>query len=159
MMKRPVKSYSIEEATKALEYYCTYQDRCHKEVREKLRSMRMIPMAIDQIMVHLIEEGYLDETRFACAFARGKFNQKSWGRLRIERELKQREISSYNIGKALNSIDEEEYLDCFKILSEKRWSDLSREKNVLIKKKKFADYLIYRGWERELIYEKLREFH
>ena len=73
-MKSPKNSYSVDEATKKMEGYCAYQDRCHKEVIVKLRDMRMIPQAIDQILGHLIQENYLNEERFARSFDRGKFN-------------------------------------------------------------------------------------
>ncbi|GAL68299.1 regulatory protein RecX [Jejuia pallidilutea] len=66
------KTYTVQEATRKLERYCAYQERCHKEVRQKLVSMHMIPEAIDVIIVHLLEHNYLNETRFAKTFVRGK---------------------------------------------------------------------------------------
>ncbi|MBO6881940.1 MAG: RecX family transcriptional regulator, partial [Winogradskyella sp.] len=75
----PKKYYSVQEATAKMEHYCAYQERCHKEVVDKLKSMKMIPEAIDQIVGHLIQENYLNEERFAKAFARGKFQIKKWG--------------------------------------------------------------------------------
>jgi regulatory protein len=67
------RTYTVDEAQKKLESYCAYQERCHKEVRTKLQEMRMIPEAIDAIMVHLIQHNFLNEERFAKAFVRGKF--------------------------------------------------------------------------------------
>lgn len=109
------KGYTVQEAKHKLEQFCAYQERCHKEVEEKLRGgMRMIPQAIDQIIVHLIEENYLNEERFAQSFARGKFNIKKWGgKNRIVQELKMRRISPYNIKAALKEIDEDIYLETF----------------------------------------------
>jgi len=150
------KSYTVHEAMKKLESYCAYQERCHQEVVKKLKSMHMIPVAIDKIIVHLIEQNYLNEERFAKNYARGKFNIKKWGRNRITNELKRRQISSYNIQMALNGIDEELYLKTFHELAKKRWGQL-HGKNVLAKKKKLADYLFYRGWESHLVYEKVSE--
>ena len=77
-------TYTLSEASRKLEYYCTYQDRCHQEVSMKLRQMNMIPEAIDHIMGHLIKQDYLNEERFARNYARGKFNNKHWGRIRIK---------------------------------------------------------------------------
>jgi regulatory protein len=71
--------------------------------------MWMIPEAIDQIIFHLLQHNFLNETRFAEAFARGKFRVKKWGKTRIIRELKYREISQYNITLALKEIPEDEY--------------------------------------------------
>lgn len=157
-MNQGRKSYTIDEAKVRLERYCAYRERCHKEVTEKLRAMHMIPDAIDVIIHHLITENYLNETRFAQAFARGKFRIKKWGRNRIARELKLRDISRYNIQLALKEIPENEYLETFHNLSEKRWEQLASEKNLQNRKKKFTNYLLYRGWEPNLIWEKLSGF-
>lgn len=147
---------SVAEAQKKLERYCAYQDRCHKEVYEKLKGMRMIPVAIDQIISHLITENYLNEERFAKSFARGKFSIKKWGRQRIENELKQRNISRFNIKTAMAEIDEEDYHNTLHELAIKRLSQI-KETHPQKKRKKLADYLLYRGWESHLVYEKLKE--
>lgn len=156
-MIQPIKTYTIEEAKRSLERYCAYQDRCHQEVRKKLVEMRMIPDAIDVIMGHLIEHEFLNEERFAKAFVRGKFNHKSWGKQRIVRELKLRKLSEYTIKTGLLEISEEMYLEVFDTLSRKRIQQLSSEKDKYKKRKKLADYLLYRGWEGNLVYEKVRE--
>ncbi len=139
-----------------MERYCAYQERCHKDVSEKLKGMRMIPQAIDQIMAHLIQENYLNEERFAKSFARGKFNIKKWGRNRIVNELKQRQISTFNIKSALKEINEEDYHNTLNELALKRLAQI-HESNPQKRKKKLADYLLYRGWESNLVYEKLKE--
>lgn len=150
------KSYTVSEAQKKLESYCAYQERCHKEVKEKLVSMNIIPMAIDQIITNLIKENYLNEARFAQAFVRGKFRIKKWGKLRITRELKQRNISKYNIEIGLKEINETSYIETLEHLIEKRINQVN-EANTYKKKQKIADYLLYRGWESCLIYDKLNQ--
>jgi len=140
-----------------MERYCAYQERCHKEIHLKLRDMRMIPEAVNLIIHHLITNNYLNETRFAQAFVRGKFRIKKWGKRRIVRELKSRNISKYNITISLKEFSEAEYLATFNELAEKRWEQLAVENNFQKKKKKFVDYLLYRGWESNLIWEKLNE--
>ena len=147
-------SFTIDEAQIKLENYCAYQERCHKEVRAKLKEMRMIPMAIDKIMGHLIEHNYLNEERFAKTYVRGKFRIKKWGKIRLERELKMRDISKYAIKVALNEISDIDYIETFNALIEKRF-DQVKESNPYKKKKKIADYMFYRGWESHLVYEKL----
>ncbi|WP_407557030.1 regulatory protein RecX [Winogradskyella sp. 4-2091] len=151
------KTYTVTEAKRKLESYCAYQERCHKEVRTKLKDMRMIPEAIDVILVHLIEHNFLNEERFAQAFVRGKFRIKKWGKNRLVRELKQREISKYSIDNALKEIDLDDYYQTLDELTQKRIAQV-KENNVFKKKKKVADYLLYRGWESHLIYEKLNEY-
>lgn len=153
----PQKSFvSVTEATRKMEHYCAYQERCHYEVVEKLKGMNMIPEAIDQIVAHLIQENYLNEERFAKSYARGKFNIKKWGKERIVRELKLRQISVFNIKSALAEIDEGDYLETLDELAKKRLGQI-RETNIHKKKRKLADYLLYRGWESHLVYEKLTE--
>ena len=149
-------TYTLEEATRKLEGYCAYQERCHKEVVQKLRDMRMIPDAIDQIVVHLIDHNFLNEERFAMSYTRGKFNIKKWGRNRITQELKQREISQYNIKKAIAQLDNPNYLNTLDALAKKRL-DAIKEANIQKRRKKLADYLLYRGWESHLVYEKITE--
>jgi regulatory protein len=150
------KTYTLEEATKKLEHYCAYQERCHQEVRRKLEGMHMIPEAIDVIIVHLLEQNYLNETRYAKAFVRGKFRIKHWGRRRLTLELKKKDISQVNINTALSEIEDSEYLEVFAQLAEKR-ANAIHETNVFKKRKKFIDYFLYRGWESHLIYEKAYE--
>jgi regulatory protein len=149
-------SYTLSEATKKLETYCTYQERCHEEVINKLREMHMIPDAIDQIIVHLIRNDYLNEERYAKTFARGKHCIKKWGKNRIVSELKYRKISAFNIKSALAEIDDQAYIKTLDALAKKRLAQLN-EKNLLKKKRKLADYLLYRGWESHLVYDKITE--
>jgi regulatory protein len=151
------KAYTVDEAQKKLESYCAYQERCHKEVRNKLRDMRMIPEAVDNIMVHLIQHNFLNEERFAKAYVSGKFRIKKWGKNRLVRELKFRAISKYSIDSALKEIDLDDYYKTLDELVQKRIAQVN-EKNIYKKKKKVLDYLLYRGWESHLIYEKLNEY-
>ena len=147
------QTYTLEEAKRKLEHYCVYQERCHKEVRQKLQGMHMIPEAMDIIIVHLIEHNFLNEERFAKAFVRGKFNIKKWGKRRLILELRKKDIAKANINTAINEINEEIYYKALDELAEKRLSTLN-ESNRLKKKKKLIDYLLYRGWEPHLVYEK-----
>ncbi|WP_394350993.1 regulatory protein RecX [Mariniflexile maritimum] len=155
-MLPPKKTYTVQEATKKLEHYCAYQERCHKEVVQKLQSMHMIPEAIDVIVVHLIQHNFLNEARFAKAFVRGKFKFKAWGRRRLTFELKQKDVSKVNINQALADISDAEYIGVFNDLAEKKALSI-KEPNVLKKKKKFTEYFLYRGWESHLVYDKANE--
>lgn len=150
-------SYTVAEATKQMEHYCAYQDRCHQEVGRKLKEMHMIQMASDQIILHLLDHNFLNESRFAQSYARGKFRIKKWGRIRISQELKRRDISIYNITLALKEISEDEYLKSFNDLAQKRINQLDAEVDIQKKRKKFVDFLLYRGWESSLIWGKVRE--
>lgn len=144
-----------KEALQKLEHFCAYQERCHDEVVSKLYSLKMTSDEIDLIIVQLIEGNFLNETRFACSFARGKHRIKHWGKLRITNELKFRNISSTNITLALKEISQEEYMETFEGLSERCWNGI-QEKNILKKRKKFCDYMLRRGYESNLVYEKVK---
>ena len=149
-------TFTIKEALQKLEHFCAYQERCHDEVVDKLYSLKMTRDEIDSIVVQLIEGNFLNETRFACSFARGKHRIKHWGKIRITNELKARNISSTNITLALKEISTEEYFETFKNLAERCWNNIL-ETNVLKKRKKFCDYMLRRGYESNLVYEKVKE--
>jgi len=150
------KFYSFEEAKRRLENYCAYQERCHAEVEKKLYEMYLTLEEKETIILHLLHHDFLNEERFSRAYARGKFNIKKWGKVRIVKELKYRKITSYNINQALKEIDETEYCIVFNQLAEKKFTQIT-EKNIQKKRKKLADYLLYRGWETNLVYNKVAE--
>jgi regulatory protein len=150
------KQLSKEQALQKLKHYCGYQERSHSEVKEKLYSLGVWKKDHDEIMAALIEENYLNEERFALAFAGGKFRMKQWGRVKIKYELKQRQVSEYSIKKALKQIDEEEYMASLKKLAENRYASLKGEQ-YLVRKKKTIDYLMQKGYEPGLIQIVLNE--
>ena len=150
------KTYTIDEALLKLQNYCAYQERCHQEVRQKLKEMRMIPNAIDIIIVHLLEHNFLNEERFAKTYVSGKFRIKKRGKYRLTSALKKKDISKHNINLAISQIPSNEYIEVFNVLAEKKANSI-REKDTWKKKKKLVDYLLYRGWESHLVYDKVNE--
>ena len=144
------KQLTKEQALQKLKHYCAYQERCHSEVKEKLYSLGVWKKDHDEIIASLIEENYLNEERFAMAFAGGKWRMKQWGRVKIKYELRQKQVSDYCIKKALKQIDEEEYLRVLKELASDKYAALKNEQ-YLVRKKKTIDYLINRGFEMELV--------
>ena len=149
-----MKTYTVAEALDKLRNYCAYQERCHKDVKDKLCTMGMIAQAIDQIVGTLVSEDYLNESRFAQQFASGKFSIKHWGKMRIKRELKMRGVSEYDINKAIKTITADAYLEKLYALSDKRWQQLDGY-GKQVKRQKLFQYLAYRGWETELIYQQI----
>ena len=150
--------HNINELKTRLEKYCAYQERCHQEVKNKLRQLGALIEDIDVVISHLIQNDYLNETRFTVLYVRSKFSIKKWGKKRIINELKHRKITIYNINKALEQITEEDYILTFNKLAEKRWDQLIRNKDSLTqRKKKLVSYLQYRGWENDLIFDALNK--
>jgi regulatory protein len=148
------KGYSVEEIKRKMERYCVYQDRCHQEVERKLNAFRLIDIAREEILLHLLQHDFLNEERFAKSFARGKFTIKKYGKIRIVRELKIRNITAHNIKTALREIDEEVYITTAYDLVSKKYESLSEE-NPLKKKKKTVDYMLRKGYEYQLINDAL----
>ena len=149
---------TLDELKNRMERYCAYQERCHQEVKTKLRKIGAFGDDSDVVISHLIKNDYLNETRFAILYARSKFSIKKWGKKRIINELKQRKITIYNINKSLEQITEEDYILTFNTLAGKRWKQLKKKKEPLSQqKKKLINYLQYRGWENDLIFELLNK--
>ena len=138
-------------ALPGIKQYCAYQERCHAEVREKLRSYALSDEKAEEILAQLIEENYLNEERFAIQFAGSKFRMKNWGKVKIKHALKQRQVNEYCIGKAMKAIDENEYLRTFNKLAAQKINILKAEQNLLVKKKKVQDYLLQKGYEYEMV--------
>ena len=150
------KSFTVDELQSKMEQYCVYQDRCHQEIERKMKEYQMIPEAKEKILLHLMRHDFLNEERFSKSFTRGKFRIKNWGKQRIIRELKIKNISSYNIKTALKEIDEELYVETIeKIAASKKIT--IKESNLFKKKKKIYDYLYRKGYESSLIQETIQK--
>ena len=148
------KNYPLTktEALIKLQKYCAYQDRCHQEVRYKLLSLKVYGDELEEVIADLISEKFLDEERFACSYARGKFGIKKWGRMRIIRELKKRAISDYCIRKAMKEIDADDYLIALDNIMEKKLASLKTD-NEYERKQKLVNYAFSRGYESDLAWE------
>lgn len=140
------------EIVRKIEHYCAYQERSHKEVRTKLLELGSRGSELEEMIAHLIEHDFLDEERFASAFARGKFKLKMWGRKKIVKELKAKGVSDYLLKKSLKAIDFNEYYDTVRNLMIKKFSELENE-HYLVKKKKVYHYLMSKGYEHSIINE------
>jgi regulatory protein len=140
----------LEKARK----YCSYQERSQQEVRDKLYELGLHRNEVEQCIAQLVSENYLNEQRFAIAYAGGKFRIKQWGRIKIKLALKQKKVSDYCIRKALEEISSKDYKTTLnKILSSK--SKEVKEKNPLKRKYKIAQYAISRGFEPEMVWEEM----
>ncbi|TBW29885.1 regulatory protein RecX [Gramella sp. KN1008] len=146
------RSYKVEEALQKLMHFCAYRDRSQQEVEDKLEGMRMIPEAKEKIIISLMQEGFLNEERFARNFVRGKFRIKKWGRIKITQELKKRGISSPIIKLGLSEINESDYRESLYELAGKQ-SEKIKESNSFKKKKKLADHLLRKGYESHLVFD------
>lgn len=149
--------YTYEDALAALQHYCAYQDRCHSDVRKKLKSLEFYGDLAEEVICALIQEKYLDEERFARSFARGKFRMKRWGRMKITRELRQRDVSPYCIKKGLAEIEEADYLRLIEDELERRNRLEKKGLHPYLRRRKLADYMFQRGYESNLTWEAINQ--
>ncbi len=137
--------------------YCAYQERSHNEVKNKLVEYRLSYTQVDEILARLITEGFLNEERYAKAFAGGKFRIMKWGKLKIQRELESSGVSPRNIAIGLREIDSSEYSRTLFSLVKKKSSQVDDD-NVYKKKNKVARFVIGKGYESELVWEIVNDF-
>jgi len=157
-MMIPKRTLTKEQVYQKLRHYCAYQDRCHADVKTKAYSLGIKKTDVEELTSRLIEEGCLNEERYAKSFAGGKFRIKQWGKVKIKAELKQRRISEYCIATALNEIDHNKYKEILHKLATKRWNSLKGPgTNLFVKMTKTRDYLLLKGYEANLVAIEIKE--
>lgn len=149
------KRLGKEEALQKLRHYCAYQERCHKEVKEKLYSLGLSKVDVESSISNLIEEDYLNEERYARSFARGHFRTKNWGRVKISYALKQKGVSAYCIQQALKEIDDDDYISVLEKLITKKASSFPKSGRKPLIRQKIAVYVAQKGFESVLVHQLL----
>jgi regulatory protein len=144
-----------DQALDKIKYYCSYQERCHSEVKDKLYSYGLRKKEAEEIIAEMIENNYLNEERFAVQFAGGKFRMKQWGRKKIQYELQQKGVNDFIIKIALKEIDEEKYFETLQKLAQTKWNALNVENN-LVRQSKTSAWLLQKGYEQSLISQVIR---
>ena len=147
---------TVEKALLKAYKYCAYQERCQQEVREKLYTMGLSSEEIENIIVRLIEENFLNEERYAIAFCGGKFRINQWGKIKIKHALKQYQISDYCINKGMAIINLDDYDALILELITKKNKSLN-DSNKLMRAKKIQAFMYARGFEQDLVMPVLRE--
>ena len=153
--KKP-KTYTYAEAKAKAMAYCAYQERSQQQLRDKLYEYGLHSNEVESLIAELIGENFVNEERFAKAYAGGKFRMKQWGRHKIQQGLKQHRISAYCMRKGMAEIDPEEYYSTLLDLIRKKKEGL-REKDIFTLKNKLARYAIGKGYEQDLVWEAIKE--
>lgn len=135
--------------------FCAYQERTIKEVRQKMSDWEITDDDVEAVLFELIAQNYLNEERFARAFAGGKFRVKKWGRLKIKQEMKLRGLSNDLINKGLLEIDGDDYENTLRDLLIKKRATLRDESLVL--KQKLVRFALSRGFESDIVWSLLEE--
>ena len=150
-MKKPL---TPEQAKEKIQRYCAYQERSHQEVRNKLYEYGLYRNDVEESLSQLITDGYLNEERFAKAFAGGKFRMKKWGRIRIIHALEAKGVSANCIRIGLKEIDEPTYLSTLRQLIEEKLPHVDDE-NVFARRDKLSKYVIQKGYEPDLVWKEI----
>lgn len=137
--------------------FCAYQERTHKEVRQRLAELAVIGDELEAIIAWLIENNYLNEERFARIFAGSKFRQKKWGRIKIRQELKMRGVSDYCLKAGMSEIDGDDYMITLQEIIEKKSREI-KDSNKLIIKQKLVKFALSRGFENDLVFDVVGKF-
>lgn len=149
----PAEKYDKQIVNK-IERYCAFQERCRQEVSIKLQQLGVEDETEKEKIIRQLEKkGFLNEARYAGAFARDKFNLHGWGKVKIGISLQQKNIPRNIIDAGLASIDPSEYAEALRALLHKKAIEFSNEKDEFIRKNRIANYLIGRGFEPELVWE------
>ena len=151
---RKKKIYDIKIAIERLKSYCALQDKCQWDIKQKMKEWGLLKISQDHIIELLIQHKYIDEERYSRSFSRGKFKIKKWGKIKITKELKRKNISKVCITKGLEEIKESEYHDELDKQYQKK-KDTLKEENLLMKNKKIATFLINKGYESNLVWNKI----
>lgn len=154
--KRPAtktnrQEFSDQEALNKIFRYCAYQERSHNEVKTKLIELGLSSVKVDEIISYLITEGFLNEERYARAFAGGKFRIMKWGKVKIQKELESSGVSPRNITRGLAEIAPSEYSRTLYDLVKKK-SNQVEDDNTYKKKNKVARFVMGKGYEPELVW-------
>lgn len=139
-----------------IERYCAYQERSHREVRNKLYELGARSSEVDELLTELITSNFLNEERYARAFAGGKFRMKKWGRIKIVQALEAQDLSANCIRLGLSEIDEQDYHRTLREVLGKK-NDTFDEENVFVRRDKLSKYAIQKGFEPDLVWKVLRE--
>ncbi len=154
--KKEKKSYTPQQAKLKAENYCAYQERAQQEVRDKLYSWGLHQEDVENIIAQLIEDNFLNEERFAKAYALGKFRMQGWGKIKIKLHLKAKRVSEPLIRIALREINTEDYHEMIsKTIKKKIKQPLPKISSL--EKSKLFKYLLSKGFEGDIIQEKLKE--
>jgi regulatory protein len=153
---KPKKKLTPAQALIKAQLSCAYQERCHQEMRNKLYEWGLYPDAVENIISNLITDNFLNEERFAKAYAGGKFRIKKWGKIKIKIELKKRKLSDYCIKKAMLEIDDKDYIKTLQQIITKKSKEIKGGK-LQVRNYKIAHYAASRGFEQDLIWGILKE--
>lgn len=145
----------LKQVKRKIANYCAYRERCSSEVKDKLESYECQPDEVDELLIFLEAEGFLDDQRFSQAYAKDKFRQNKWGKIKIRQYLKQKQLTSQLIEEGLASIPEQEYADTLDHLVERKYHSVKAD-NEYVRSNKTAQSIVGKGYESDLVWAAIR---
>ena len=136
---------------------CAARECCRSDIRRKLAGLP--PEQAESILETLGLEGYLDDARYARAFARDKSALQGWGSLKIRLALQRKDIDAAAIASALEAIDGPSADARMEQLLRAKWKTLAGEADPRKREARFFRYALGRGYgydEIKRIYDYLR---
>ena len=156
MAKQANKPLTPDQVLDKMAKYCAYQERCVKDVRDKLKTFEIPEEEKTKIIDYLLDNRFVNDERFTKAFVRGKINQSGWGVNKIRFHLVQKGIDKDIIEDALGQTDEEVYRQrLIEILKTK--AKTVKASSDFEKKRKLAAYAMQKGFEGSLVWETLKD--
>lgn len=133
---------------------CVKQEMCVSQIRAKLDRWLVTPDVQERILARLVSERYIDEARFAVAYARDKFRYNGWGPMRIDRQLRLLHIADAHRRAALEELPAEEQTDTLAHLLQKKAASVTG-KNSYERRGKLIRFALGRGFEMDDILRNL----
>lgn len=156
MPTKVAKPLTPDQVLDKIAKYCAYQERCVKDVRDKMKTYDISQEDREKILDYLLDNRFVNDERFAKSFVRGKINQSGWGVNKIRFHLVQKGIAKEIIDEALQQTDEEVY--------RQRLTDILKAKAKTVKadsdfekKRKLAAYAMQKGFEGGLVWEVVKD--
>lgn len=128
--------------------YCSLSEKCEEDVRKKLIEWKVIPVLFNDIFSSLKQEKFINEERYAKAFAIDKFRLSKWGKIKIDFALNAKKISAHYIENALDAIDMKEYLSFIAKEVSQKYASV-KGKTDFERKAKVLRYMAGKGFEVE----------
>lgn len=122
-----MKPISPAEALNKAAAYCTLCERCISEVSKKLTTWGVPPTEQQAIIERLQDEGFINEERYCRAFVNDKLRFNRWGRAKITASLYEKRLPREYITQAIETIDEELYMQTLHDLVATKQRELKNE--------------------------------
>jgi regulatory protein len=139
-----------QSALKKAQNICAKQEKCKADIRQKLYEWKLETKDHSWVLEQLVKDKFIDETRYTGFYVRDKFKFNKWGKIKIEFELRAKQIAPEIIKEAIETIDDEDYKSTCEYLLHQKLNGLKDEDPSKLKEKMLR-FGYSRGFEQDLI--------